>query len=172
MDLMPLMVDHQFTRVVSVLVHTWYMGTNCAPLPADLFLHAHEADFLHGILKNKDKKLAKTFNSIFRYIDDVLSLNNSRIGDYLQRIYSNQLEVQDTTDAQRYASYLDLHLEIDNENSTKNVTLLFKQSISLSSTEIFQHHQYTGVTFHISYIILQLMTMCRDFVDRAQLLTH
>jgi hypothetical protein len=36
------------------------MGTNCAPLLADLFLHAYEADFLQGILKNKDRKLAKT----------------------------------------------------------------------------------------------------------------
>ena len=126
MDLMLLMVDHQFTRVVSVSVHTWYMGTNCAPLLADLFLHAHEADFLHGILKNKDKKLAKTFNSIFRYIDDALSLNNSRIGDYLQSIYSYQFEAQDTTDSQKYASYLDLHLEIDNENSTTNVTFTFQ----------------------------------------------
>jgi hypothetical protein len=36
------------------------MGTNCAPLLADLFLHSYEADFLQGILKNKDRKLAKT----------------------------------------------------------------------------------------------------------------
>jgi len=32
------------------------MGTNCAPLLADLFLHAYEADFLRGVLKNKDRK--------------------------------------------------------------------------------------------------------------------
>jgi hypothetical protein len=28
------------------------MGTNCAPRLADLFLHAYEADFLQGLLKN------------------------------------------------------------------------------------------------------------------------
>jgi hypothetical protein len=28
------------------------MGTNCAPLLAELFLHAYEADFLQGFLKN------------------------------------------------------------------------------------------------------------------------
>jgi hypothetical protein len=28
------------------------MGTNCAPQLADLFLHAYEADFLQGLLKN------------------------------------------------------------------------------------------------------------------------
>ena len=33
------------------------MDTNCATLPADLFLHAYEADFLQGVLNNKDRKL-------------------------------------------------------------------------------------------------------------------
>jgi hypothetical protein len=41
---------------------------------------------------NKDRKLAQTFKSSFRYIDDVLSLNNSRFCDYLHRIYPNELE--------------------------------------------------------------------------------
>jgi hypothetical protein len=53
------------------------MCTNCAPLLSALFLHVYEADFLQELLKNKDKKLAQTFNSSFRYICDVLSLNNS-----------------------------------------------------------------------------------------------
>jgi hypothetical protein len=74
------------------------MGTNRAPLFDDMFLHAYEADFLQGFLKNKDRKLAHTFNSIFRYTDDVLSLNNSQFGDYLHLIYPNELEVKDTTD--------------------------------------------------------------------------
>ena len=42
------------------------MGTNCAPLLANLFLRAYEADFLQGLLKNKDRKLAQTSNSSFR----------------------------------------------------------------------------------------------------------
>jgi hypothetical protein len=67
------------------------MGTNCAPLLTDLFLHAYDADTLLGLLKYKDRKLAQTFNSIFRYIDAVLSLNNSRFCDYLHRIYPNEL---------------------------------------------------------------------------------
>ena len=44
------------------------MGTNCALLLTDLFLHAYEADFLQGLHKNKDRKLAHTFNSSFHYI--------------------------------------------------------------------------------------------------------
>ena len=50
----------------------------------------------------------------FRYIDDVLSLHNSRFGNYLHRIYPNELEVKDSTDTQMSASSLDLHLKIDN----------------------------------------------------------
>jgi len=33
------------------------MGTNCAPLFADLYLHTYEAGFLQGLLKHKDRKL-------------------------------------------------------------------------------------------------------------------
>jgi len=32
----------------------------------------------------------------------------------MQRIYHNELEIKDTTDIQMSASYLDLHLVIDN----------------------------------------------------------
>jgi hypothetical protein len=46
----------------------------------------------------------------FRYIDDVLSLINSRFGD---RIYPFEFEIKDITYTDRSASYLDLHLEID-----------------------------------------------------------
>ena len=74
------------------------MGTKCAPLLADLFLYSYEADFLDGLLKQK--QLAQTFNFSFRYIDDVLSLNNFRFEDFLLLIYPSQLEIKDTTDTQ------------------------------------------------------------------------
>ena len=41
------------------------------------------------------KKLAIFFNSTFRYIDDVLSLNNSKFGDYVERIYPIELDIKD-----------------------------------------------------------------------------
>jgi hypothetical protein len=86
-----------------------------------LFLHAYEADFLQGLLKKKDIKLPKTFISNFRYIDDILSLNNTQFGDCLHHImiYPNELEVKDTTDTQESAFYLDLHLEINNGGRLK-----------------------------------------------------
>jgi hypothetical protein len=51
----------------------------------------------------------------FRYIDDVFSLNNSRLGDRVDRIYAIELEIKNTTDTDRSDSYLDLHLKIDSE---------------------------------------------------------
>ena len=67
-----------------------------------------------GSRQNK-KKIARSFNFTLRYIDDVLSLNNSMFGDFVDRIYPSELEIKDTTDTDRSASYLDLHLEIDSE---------------------------------------------------------
>ena len=81
----------------------------------DLSLYSYEADFIQGLLKKTKGKLAQSFNFTFRYIDDVLSLNNSRLGDFVDRIYPIELEIKDTTDTDRSASYLDLHLEIDSE---------------------------------------------------------
>jgi len=48
------------------------MGTNCAPLLADVFLYWYEAECV------QKKKLAQSFNYTFRYIDDVLSLNKKK----------------------------------------------------------------------------------------------
>jgi hypothetical protein len=65
-----------------------------------------------GVSQEKGNKLPRCFNFTFHYIDDVLSLNNSRFGDLFDRICPIKLEIKDTA---RYNSYLDLHIEIDSE---------------------------------------------------------
>jgi hypothetical protein len=47
--------------------------------------------------------------------DDVLSLNNSKFGDFVDRIYPIELKIKDTTDTAYSTVYLDLHLEIDSQ---------------------------------------------------------
>ena len=69
----------------------------------------------YRVSRQNKKKVARSFNFTLRYIDDVLSLNNSMFGDFVDRIYPSELEIKDTTDTDRSASYLDLHLEIDSE---------------------------------------------------------
>ena len=94
-----------------VYQQTWY-STNCAPLVADLFVYSYEDDFVQHQQKSKFKKQKKSFNLNLRYIDDILSLNNPKFNDYIDVIYLNELEIKDTKDAQKWANYLDLHLEL------------------------------------------------------------
>ena len=84
-----------------------HMGTNCAPLLANLFLYSYETEFIQGPLKKNEKKLTRSFNFKFRYIDDALSLNNSRFVDFIDRIYSIVVEIKDATYRDKSASYLE-----------------------------------------------------------------
>lgn len=80
------------------------MGTTCTPLLADLFLSSNENDVLQELFMKKEKKLAVAFNLTFRYIDDVLSQNDwNLLNGYIPYI----LEITDTTDVVKSASYLD-----------------------------------------------------------------
>ena len=72
------------------------MGTNCAPLLADLFLYSYESEFLQKLVKDKKIHEARAFNFTYRYIDDVLSINNSRFAEFLPLIYPPELEVKET----------------------------------------------------------------------------
>ena len=87
------------------------MGTNCAPLLADIFLYSYEADFM-SLLSMGKKHLASRFNLTYRYIDDVLSINNPEFENYLGQMYPAELEIKDTTESTTSASYLDLLLSI------------------------------------------------------------
>ena len=68
------------------------MGTNCAPLLADLFLYSYEAEFVQSLLKAGKKHLAKQFNFTYKYIDDVMSLKNTKCAEYLEIIYPLNLK--------------------------------------------------------------------------------
>ena len=88
------------------------MGTNCASLLADIFLYSYEAEFIQSLLSAGKKRLASQFNFTYRYIDDVLSINNPDFEDYLGQMYPPELEIKDTTESNASAFYLDLLLSI------------------------------------------------------------
>ena len=52
---------------------------------------------------------------MLRCIDDVISLNNSKLSEFINRIYTIEFEIKDTTDTARSALYIDIHLEIDRD---------------------------------------------------------
>ena len=68
------------------------MGTNCAPLIADLFLYCYESQFMAKIQKYPSKQdLVDQFNNTFRYLDDVLALNNPDFQKIAKKIITKNL---------------------------------------------------------------------------------
>ena len=63
------------------------MGTNCAPLLADLFPYSYQNEFLDKLIKEGKRKLARRFNLSYRYIDDLISFNNKRFEEFISDIY-------------------------------------------------------------------------------------
>ena len=94
------------------------MGTNCAPLLADLFFYSYVAEFVQSLLKAGKKHLAQQFNFTYRYIDDVLSQKITKLATYLNFIYLRELEIKETTETAASSSYLDFCLCIDNVKFT------------------------------------------------------
>ena len=97
-----------FQQVVSIP-----MGTNCTPLLANLFVYSYESEFLQNLVKDMKIHETRAFNFTNRYIDDVLSINNSKFAEFLPLIYPPQLKVKETTDTASSASFLDLYFELD-----------------------------------------------------------
>ena len=60
------------------------------------------------------KHLAQQFNFTYRYIDDVLSLKNTKFAEYFEFIYPRELEIKETTMTAAFSSYLDCYFYIDN----------------------------------------------------------
>ena len=51
------------------------MGTNCAPLVADLYLFCYERDFMMSLSNDKQADVTTAFNTKPRYLVDILNIN-------------------------------------------------------------------------------------------------
>ena len=66
-----------------------FLNINCGPLVCS---YIHMKLILYNIYKRVSSRSKKTsFNLTFRYIDDVLSLNNPKFNDYIDGIYPKEL---------------------------------------------------------------------------------
>ena len=92
----------------------------------------YEAVFIQELLKAGKKHLAQKFCFTYRYIEDVLSLNNRKISEFIDLICQCELKIKDMPDSKTSASYLDLYLCT---NNGKLVTRLYdeKDDISVST---------------------------------------
>ena len=68
------------------------MGTNCAPLVADLFLFCYERDFILSLSDNNQTDIIETLNSTSRYLDDLLNIDNPYFDKMVCQIYPTELQ--------------------------------------------------------------------------------
>ena len=89
------------------------MGTDCAPLVANLFLFHYEYKYMRNLIKC-NLMLAKRFSNTMRYIDDLLTLNNTSFHSAIDDIYPEELTLKKTSESSTALSYLDIQITIVN----------------------------------------------------------
>ena len=89
------------------------MGTNCAPLVADLFLFCYERDFMTSLSDVKQAEIIEAFKSTSRYLD-LLHIDNPYFEGMVNRIYPPELQLNKANTSDTEALFLDLHLSISN----------------------------------------------------------
>ena len=90
------------------------MGTNCAPLVADLFLFCHERYFIMSFSDFKQAEIIEAFQSTSRYLDDLLNIDNPYFEGTVNCIYPPELQLNKANTSDTKAPFLDLHLCISN----------------------------------------------------------
>ena len=83
------------------------MGTNCAPLVADLFLFCYERDFKNDLSSDNQADVIKAFNSTSRYLDDLLNIDNPYFEGRVNQIYHPELQLNKANTSDTEAPYLD-----------------------------------------------------------------
>ena len=67
------------------------MGTNCAPLVADLFLFCYERDFMTSLSNDNHATIIEAFNSTYSHLDDLLNIDNPYFEGMVNQIYPPEL---------------------------------------------------------------------------------
>ena len=65
------------------------------------------------MIRSGHRRLARSFNLCYRYIDDLIVFNNKKFLDYLKEIYPSQLTVEKANKSDHLVDYLDLTFIID-----------------------------------------------------------
>ena len=86
------------------------MGTNCAPLAADLFLFCYERDFMLSLSDNNQTDIIEAFNSTSRYLDDLLNIDNPYFEQMVGQIYPTKLQLNKASSSDTEAPFLDLSI--------------------------------------------------------------
>ena len=81
------------------------MGTNCAPLVADLFLFCYERDFMKSLSDDKQADIIDAFNTTSRYLDDILNINYVYFDPLVGQIYHSELQLNKASTSDTEATF-------------------------------------------------------------------
>ena len=81
------------------------MGTNCAPLVADLFLFCYERDFMISLSDDKQVDVFDAFNTTSRYLDDSLNINIVYVDNMVSQIYCSELQLSKANTSDTEAAF-------------------------------------------------------------------
>ena len=102
----------QFDGMVYQQIMGIPMGTNCAPLIADLFLYCFERDFMHDLHKSKRYDLIDMFNDTSRYLHDFFTIDDPEFAKYIPDIYPAELQLNKANTSEKETSILDLNIHV------------------------------------------------------------
>ena len=68
------------------------MGSNCAPLVANLILFCYDGDFIMSLSDDMQADIIDAFNTTSRYLDDILNINNIFFDNMIILIYPSELQ--------------------------------------------------------------------------------
>ena len=88
------------------------MGTNCAPLVADLFLFCYVRNVMTSLHGDNQANIIEAFKSTSRYLDDLLYIDNPYFEGMVNQMYPPELQLKKANSSDTEAPFLDLHLPI------------------------------------------------------------
>ena len=96
--------EHVFRQVIGIP-----MGSDPAPFMANLFLYHYESNWINN-LKKKNLQKARRFGNTFRFIDDLLTINdNGLFNENFKEIYPPELQLNLESSGDRI-TFLDIDL--------------------------------------------------------------
>ena len=139
------------------------MGVDPAPFIANLFLHYSECKYINNLLTTGDVAKAKKLSNSFRYLDDLLSLNDKGTFDHDSNlIYPPELTLSRTDNLGIQADYLDLDISISDKGFF-NCKLFDKRDAFKFKVINYPCLRYSNIPVQPAYGIYlsQLIRVCR-----------
>ena len=150
------------------------MGSDPAPFFANLFLFYYEWQYVNN-LKKENVILARKFCYTFRFIDDLITINNSNFEKNIRNVYPAELELKKENRNDNSANFLDLNIEI---NNSKFITKLYDKRDNFDFNIIRMLHQSSNIPKKMFYSAMsaEILRICnattsfQDFLRSSKIL--